>query len=191
MYSFDSSAQPGLLLLSLGVGFALGLLYDLFRTVRLIFFERSAAAVVIFDILYFAVFGLLSFIFILALNKGEVRLYIILAELAGAAVYYFSFGAAAIRLTDAFLRLLRRVCGSVYATVSLPFKALGRVINSLTRRMSKKTKKFFAEKKFFLQKDLKNIRICVYNLIGVFYRRKIKDERNAKNEQKQQKEKVE
>ena len=190
MYSFDSSAQPGLLLLSLGVGFALGLLYDLFRTVRLAFFARSAAAVVIFDILYFAVFGLLSFIFILALNKGEVRLYIILAELAGAAVYYFSFGAAAIRLTDAFLRLFRRVCGCVYATVSLPFKALNRVISGLSRRIIKKTKKICVGKRFFLQKDLKKIRICVYNLIGVFYRRKIKDERNKTDEPDQQKEKV-
>lgn len=186
MYTFDSSAQPGLLLLSLGVGFALGLLYDLFRTVRLIFFERSAAAVVIFDILYFAVFGLLSFVFILALNKGEVRLYIILAELAGAAVYYFSFGAAAIRLTDAFLKFFRRVC----AAVSLPFKSLNRVINSFGRRISKKIKKNIAGKRFFLQKYLKKIRICVYNLVGVFYNRKIKDERNKNHESEQQKEKV-
>ena len=70
---------------------------------------KSRTATIIFDILYFFSFGFFSYIFILALNKGEIRSYIIIGEIIGAVFYYFSFGIVAIRLTDKFVAIIKRI----------------------------------------------------------------------------------
>ena len=64
-------------LLSLGFGFCIGVLYDVVRTIRLIF-GGGKRTVLIFDILYSAFAGLVTFIFSLVITNGMVFLYITL-----------------------------------------------------------------------------------------------------------------
>jgi spore cortex biosynthesis protein YabQ len=82
MYSFEQSEQLRLFLLSLGAGFFLGIIYDILRTIRLTL-TKSKKVIFIFDVLYFILFGLGTFIFFLATNKGEFRSYMILGEIIG------------------------------------------------------------------------------------------------------------
>ena len=88
MYNVEQSEQVLIFIASLGVGFLLGVLYDFLRALRLSF-TRVKWSVIIFDLLYFFMVAFLSYIFILASNKGEVRSYIIIGELLGAVFYYF------------------------------------------------------------------------------------------------------
>ena len=106
MYNVYQSEQMLIFLASLGVGFLLGILYDFLRAVRLSF-TRGKIAVIIFDLLYFFMVAFVSYIFILASNKGEVRSYIIIGELLGAVFYYFSLGFALMKLTDKFVSILK------------------------------------------------------------------------------------
>ena len=67
------SVQTEIFLLSLGFGFLLGILYDIFRTMRLII-SKSVTFTVIMDILYFLLCSLLIFCFNLVADSGKIRL---------------------------------------------------------------------------------------------------------------------
>ena len=78
-------------LLSLGFGFCIGVLYDVVRTIRLIF-GGGKRTVLIFDILYSAFAGLVTFIFSLVITNGMVMAYVVFGEMLGFFIYYITFG---------------------------------------------------------------------------------------------------
>jgi len=166
MYTVDQNEQLLIFLASLGVGFLLGILYDFLRALRLSF-TRGKWSVIIFDLIYFFSVAFLSYIFILAANKGEVRSYIIIGELIGAVFYYFSFGIAIIKLTDHFVALLKRFYSFVFKIISFPFrlvkKVFGRVLGKLNTFLKKSEKKSQKIQK----KVLPKVRVYVYNLFGI------------------------
>lgn len=166
MYTVDQSEQLLIFLASLGVGFLLGVLYDFLRAVRLSV-TRGRAAVVVFDLLYFFLFGFLTYIFILAANKGEVRSYIIIGELLGGAFYYFSFGIAVMKLTDRFVALLKRFYAFLFKIISAPFRFVGKIISKVFRKISGFLKKSGKNSEKMRKKVLPKVRLYVYNLFGI------------------------
>ncbi len=171
MYSFNQSEQLNLFLLSLGLGFILGILYDILRTVRLTF-GKSKILIFIFDILYFAVFSLLTFLFFLATNKGEFRSYMILGEILGWLFYYFSFGIAAKTFSEHFVKVTRKLFKTVFIVLTFPFRLIFKlflkiksIFSAFFGKTSKKVKKN-------TKKHLQKVRLYVYNLSGIFKRRK-------------------
>ena len=171
MYNVHQSEQTVIFLTSLGVGFLLGVLYDVFRTIRLSF-SKSHIATVIFDVIYFILFGFISYIFILASNKGEIRSYIIIGEIIGAAFYYFSFGIVAIRITDKLVIAIKKFQKLIFTIVSFPFRLLYRLFHTAflkIRSIFKKTSKFSSEMQ---KKLLPKLRIYVYNLLCILGVRK-------------------
>ena len=104
--------QTEIFLYSLGFGFLLGIVYDIFRTLRLVV-SRSKGFAFFCDLLYFAVCSFATFCFILVVDSGRVRLYVASGEILGWMIWYFSFGAIAIRATNAVVRFLRRIISVV------------------------------------------------------------------------------
>ena len=167
MYSVPQSEQLSIFLASLGAGFLLGILYDVLRALRLSI-TLSKVAIVIFDLLYFFLFGLFSFLFILALNKGEIRSYIIAGELIGALFYYVSFGIVAIKFTDLFVKTLRRFYAIIFRLISAPFRFIKRIFSYLRIKINKLFKKTEKNSQKMRKKHLPKLRIYVYNLFGIF-----------------------
>lgn len=172
MYSFEQSDQLKFFLLSLGVGFALGVFYDILRALRLSV-TNSKAVTVFFDILYFAVFGLATFLFILAINKGQIRFYIIFGEIIGAAFYYFSFGIAAIKLTDIFVKAFRHFFAFVFKILFAPFRLVFKIFKKCFLKISSFFKKTRKNSEKNQKKLLPKLRMYVYNLYGMFKKRKV------------------
>ncbi len=166
MYSVPQSEQLTIFTSSLGLGFLLGVLYDVLRAIRLSF-TKSKIALVFFDILYFVIFAFCTFLFILALNKGEVRFYIIAGELIGATFYYFSFGIAVIKLTDRAAAVLKRFRKFVFKIICTPFRLIKRVFSSIFAKISKLFKKTEKKSSKMQKKLLPKARLYVYNLLGV------------------------
>lgn len=166
MYSVPQSEQLAIFVSSLGLGFLLGILYDIFRAVRLSI-TKSKIAILIFDIIYFILFGLLTFIFILALNKGEIRFYIIVGELIGAVFYYISFGIAVIKITDRIISLLRRFYSFVFKVISAPFRLIKKLFSRLFNKISKLFMKSGKNSEKIRKKLLPKLRLYVYNLFGI------------------------
>ena len=167
MYSFEQSEQLKLFLLSLGAGFILGIIYDVFRTVRLTI-SKNKALIFVFDILYFITFALATFIFFLATNKGEFRAYMITGEIIGWFFYYVSFGLAAKRFTDEFVRIFHKLCTFIFKVIFAPFRLIFKSFLKMKEIFllfsQKLTKKFTKIRK----KHLQNQRLYVYNLLGIF-----------------------
>jgi len=113
--------QTRLFLLSLGFGFALGILYDLFRIIRLLTGKTGWGALLAQDILYSLCCTGLSFFFFLAVGDGDVRLYLLGGEILGWLVYYVSFGTVALRFSEWLVRLLRRFSKFCVRIFTAPF----------------------------------------------------------------------
>lgn len=162
MYTVAQSEQLKIFAAALGAGFLLGAVYDFFRVLRLSL-SRGKVCTVIFDILYFLIFGCGTYTFALAANKGEIRWYIIFGELAGAAVWYLSFAPFSHKLTNIFVNALRQL----YSHILAPFRALKRSVISLLPKLDKKRKKTVKKSEKIRKKLLPKLQIYVYNLICI------------------------
>lgn len=168
MYSVPQSEQLSIFVASLGLGFLLGVLYDVVRAIRLSL-PYSKIATVIFDLLYCFLFGIITFLFILALNKGEVRFYIIAGEIIGALFYYISFGIAVIKITDHVTAFLKKVYKLIFSIIRAPFRLLKRLFVAIKNKMLLLFKKSEKNSQKLRKKHLPKLRVYVYNLFGVFF----------------------
>lgn len=166
MYSVPHSEQLSIFLSSLGVGFILGVLYDFLRGIRLSVSD-SKVLVVVFDLLYSVLLAFITFIFILAVNKGEIRFYIISGEIIGLIFYYVSFGIAAIKITDKIVGILRKLYAFVFKLISAPFRLMKRLFSKLIGKIRFFSQKTSKKSEKMRKKHLPKLRLYVYNLFGI------------------------
>ena len=148
MFGFPLSRQLQSLFPFLGLGFFLGLLYDVLRILRLSL-SRSKRLLFWFDLFFVLLSALFTFCFSLSVYYGELHLYMLLAELLGFFVFYCTF--------DGFFRQTAakaaRWLGSVYSlclrVLSLPIRGFLLV--------GEKAVKFFGFSGNKIQKKLKNL----------------------------------
>ena len=155
------SAQTEIFLLALGFGFILGIFYDVFRTFRMIISD-SAPFIFLMDILYFLLCTFLVFCFNLTVDGGKIRLYVMLGDLLGWLIYYFSLGEISVRISNAAVSLVRRAAAAIFKPVSGLVKLLKRLLSKNTLFLKKIIRKFKKKAKYDLQKH----RGMVYNLNG-------------------------
>jgi spore cortex biosynthesis protein YabQ len=170
MYSFEQSKQLDLFFLSLGIGFLLGIVYDILRAIRLTF-SKGKALIFIFDIIYFIIFALATFIFFVAINKGEFRFYMIFGEITGLLFYYFSFGIAAKNFTDKSVYIIHKISKAVGRIISAPFLLVYRLISKTYAKIYAFFKKLKKNTEKNRKKHLPKLRLYVYNLLGIFIKR--------------------
>ncbi len=91
-YSEPLSNQIYRFVLALGFGIIMGVVYELFVGIRVIITEKKGA-IIFQDLLFGAVFSVVSFFFMLVYNEGAVRLNLIVAQFAGLWVFHLTFGA--------------------------------------------------------------------------------------------------
>ncbi|MCR4616248.1 MAG: spore cortex biosynthesis protein YabQ [Clostridiales bacterium] len=139
--------QTKVFMLSLGMGFILGILYDIFRIIRLIITDKPKAFI-LQDILYFVVCTLVSFLFLLSVNNGKVRSFELAGEILGWLVYYFSFGTVAIRFGNLVISAVKRFLKFVFRIFIRP---ITNIFSKITG-FFKKIIKFFIKKLKFLLK---------------------------------------
>lgn len=139
-------------------GVCLGALYILFRVFRLII-KHNRFFIFAEDFLFMTLSGVLTFLFCIGFNRGEVRIYIVLGVLIGALLFVNTLGKAVVIAVTFLLKFLLRVLSIILK----PFKPL---IQKLRRKCHKKRKKVSKIKKMYLQ--LRHY--IVYNLFGRFSR---------------------
>lgn len=159
--------QTEIFFYSLGFGFLLGILYDVFRTFRLVV-SRSKGFAFFADVLYFAVCAFLTFCFIMVVDSGKVRLYVASGEILGWMIWYFSFGAIALKFTNAVTGFFRRIFSAVFKRIKHFFGRIFRIIGKFALFAKKIIRKTDKKAKFNLQKH----RGMVYNLYSYIINRK-------------------
>ncbi|MGN0551499.1 MAG: spore cortex biosynthesis protein YabQ [Acutalibacteraceae bacterium] len=89
-------------------GLLLGVLYDLFRFLRILGLNGKIH-ILILDVLFLSLCACASFIFAVAFNEGEIRGFTLLAHLCGILLYRFSVGILTGKLFVLLSLFLKRI----------------------------------------------------------------------------------
>lgn len=108
MYIPEMAQQTRVFLLCVGIGFVLGILYDVVRMLRKIFFT-SRKALYVQDILYFVICTFCIFLFLLYANNGGVRAFNFVGMALGWVIYYFTLGVLNVKITEKIVHLFHKI----------------------------------------------------------------------------------
>ncbi|MGN0568291.1 MAG: spore cortex biosynthesis protein YabQ [Acutalibacteraceae bacterium] len=138
-YMQGVSEQLSVFLYSFGLGFLLGVLYDFFRMLRMIFpFGRTLTFIQ--DFLYVIICAFATFCFALVLNDGRIMFYIFLGEALGWIIYYFSVGVLVMRAVNSAISSIRCLSRVIAAAIKRPLNFVFSKIKSATSKLGAKTK---------------------------------------------------
>lgn len=173
MYGDKLSLQYQNLLTALGGGFALGLMYDLLRFMRLVCPKRKILLVAA-DIMFPIFAAIVTYLIALSINYGIVRFYIAAGEAVGFIIYrisisYFFFP----KLSGAFnsvKRLFNKTASHFIKPINAADRLIDRKRDAFIPSIAEKTKKL----KLFHKIDLKRRTVVLYNKLkySFFYRRR-------------------
>ncbi len=158
-YLVSGSQQIRIFLYALGFGFFIGVLYDLFRALRLML-TNGRKAFIVSDILFSLAAGFFTFLFALSRLDGNIRGYVLMGELLGFLIYSVSFGVFFSRLTDRIIRTVYRF----FAAIAKPFLYIYGKLHRFFRKSVEKLRKkanFSVKKSKFHLKSTKGL---LYNL---------------------------
>ncbi|HHX78087.1 MAG TPA: hypothetical protein GX697_07065 [Firmicutes bacterium] len=85
------------------LGFVMGILFDFYRTCRY-FWKPSRCAAFFFDLVFSLLVTVMVFLVLLAVNWGEIRLFVFIGISAGIILYYLCFSAYVLRIFQWFLK---------------------------------------------------------------------------------------
>ena len=163
LYGLSLATQTKNFLFSLGLGFVMGLFYDVFRIIR-ICISKKKSVVVAFDILYCVFLCFATFIFALTVNEGQIRFYLLAGEAIGFAVYYFSLGAIIFSISEFLVDKVKRCFKKIFKTLFSPFKWIFNgtrvVFNKFLKKGRKRSENLKNKSKFLLKVN----RHLLYNL---------------------------
>jgi len=136
-------------MLCLGIGFLcglmLGVLYDLFRFVRLVLF-KGRISVFVCDVMFMVCFALVTSFFSMAYSFGKARYFSVFAELAGIFAIRFTLGRFSLPV---YTYLYRKIKG-VFKKIQIKSKKFGKKLlhrkgvilyNKLKNRITVSSKK--------------------------------------------------
>lgn len=109
---FTVREQTLIFLLSIPMGIFLGVLYDVFRALRVMFPPlRKTIPTTVCDILYFQLCGICIYMFSLIFARGEIRAYYWLGGAIGGALYLLTAGTVVIGV-------IRRIFGVIFGIIA-------------------------------------------------------------------------
>ena len=120
-------------LYSLLLGALLCAIYDVFRIIRIAFGGKTVA-VFIEDIVFSTIALVLTFVFVIAFNNGELRFFVLIGEFLGFVFYYFTVG----RLTMFFSKAIIKLIKKLVSVICTPFVKLSRLLNRKLRAKKEK-----------------------------------------------------
>ena len=160
------SAQTFVFLFSCVLGAGLGLLYDIFRIIRL---AAPCGKVAVFfqDILFLLACTAATFLFLLRESAGEVRIFILVGEILGAVLYYLTFGTLIMKLSRLLIDSVKRFKAFLIRLLLPPMRRTSAKINRGFDVKSAKAKKMLIKENKLLQIRLKLIQRVMYNQLHV------------------------
>jgi len=158
------SGQTGLLLASILLGFVLGVVYEIFRLIR-VSAHCGRIAVFLLDVAYWLLCACATYVFLLLQNSGRVRILVIICEARGAALYYYSVGTIVIKRAAAADRAVKRRARLAKAAILRP---VGKFKNSAADKIHKRSRStgsFIKKETNLFKIRLKVHHKMMYNLI--------------------------
>lgn len=137
---FTSGQQLNLFLLSCIFGVPIGIFFDIFRTLRIIF-KHCKAAVIIEDILFFMVYSIFIMCFTVVAARSEFRFYYCFGNLLGFILYYVTVG-------HLIVSFFRTVTEKIQKIISKPARCIMNLFTKTAKRSVKYVQMIKIRKKF-------------------------------------------
>lgn len=96
---FTASTQIEVFLISCVVGIALGIVYDIFRILRIIV-PHNNVLTNLEDIILISAYGIFLMCFAFSLMRGQIRFFFIVGNFLGFILWFFTLGNIVIRVTN-------------------------------------------------------------------------------------------
>ena len=158
------SRQTELFLMSVGIGAALGVVYDVFRALRAMLPPLGKVIpTAVCDIVYMMIAGLFIYLFSLTAAGGEIRGYYWLGALLGWVIYILTVGAAVIGIIRTVFSFVYRCLSKIYGVISKPFIVMLQKLREKTGCVFVINAKKLRIKCKKSKKHLKNIGEMMYN----------------------------
>lgn len=143
---FSVSQQTSFFLLSTVLGALMGVVYDCFRTFRILFPPASKqAAVAVQDVIFCLICGFCIFCYSSAVCGGSLRFFMILGSALGFTLYILTLGNAVTgvlrRAASAFYRALRKVYSYLFEPLVNIIKKMCQKVGLVFVRSYKNIKK--------------------------------------------------
>lgn len=135
MYISDIALQTRVFLYSIGFGMLLGLVYDVFRIIRLIVGNKRNA-VFFQDFLFFVLSTFFAFLFFLVINNGRLRFFEYLAIALGFFSYYFTVGSVIINLSSVIIPSIKAAFRAIARVISAPIRLVMKLIINIKNKLS-------------------------------------------------------
>ena len=132
-------AQTTSFLYSMALGVVLSVVYDIFRIIRVAFGGKKTA-VFIEDLIFSLVALVLTFVFVIAFNNGELRFFVLIGELLGFVVCHYTIGKIIIGFSRAIINAVRWFFKLVFTPISKMFKKILPKIKEIKKKLSKSRK---------------------------------------------------
>lgn len=158
MYGIDLSVQIENLMPALGLGFLLGFVYDCVRFLRIVL-PTGKIFLFISDMLFVVFCTFSSFLLFLGVNFGNIRMYLVVAEITGAAVYFCTAGIIIMSL----FRKIAHVIKKSFAIIFKPFIFLKKKIFAIMKKICAKICEILKKMKNKFKKPLKDEEVMLYN----------------------------
>lgn len=122
--------QAFLFLVFVVIGLIIGLLFDVFRILR-ISFKTKDFVTYIEDILFWIITGILVLYSIFIFNNGEIRLFIFIGIAIGVILYIMLFSSLIIKYSVYIINFIKKVVRVVLKIIVIPIKCLIKVFKKI------------------------------------------------------------
>lgn len=134
---FSVSHQVSLFLMSVLLGAAMGVVYDCFRVLRIVFPPAAkSGAVLVQDIVFWLIYGFAIFCYATFAARGQVRFFIFFGSLIGFVLYILTIG-------NFITGVLRRIFSVIYGTLRKVYSIVIEPIVNLLRKNCQKARSVF------------------------------------------------
>lgn len=135
--------------ISLLWGAGLGMLWDLFRIFRL-GFPTGRVSAFVEDVAYAVLAALATLLFFYLFTSGAFRFFVLVGELLGFVVYYFTIGRLVYQIFIVLIRFLKKLIGWITWPLRKLILFLAKKITPILRKAGRFQKKFTKKHKFSL-----------------------------------------
>lgn len=111
-------------------GILIGLLFDLFRILR-ISFKTKDFVTYIEDIIFWIMTGAIILYSIFAFNNGEIRFFMFLAMVIGVVLYMTIFSNYVIKSSVYIIKIFKKIFSFIYKIIRIPFYYVFKIIKKV------------------------------------------------------------
>lgn len=148
--------QLNIILYSVGCGAIIALLYDIYTAINKAIADPHNM-LVLKDIIFCFLSAFICFIFLLVINKGRMRIYMLPSMIAGFCCWHFSFSAILIEFLHKIFTGLMKFFHLSAKILILPFKPIYYLFSFVGEKLYEYFKKYFIKLKNKLKIHLKKI----------------------------------